>query len=224
MLLKWRWRPLLAWEQLIERGYDNDATFKIILRPSNINYNAVLHQAEDPVRPTPLLHLEDLGLVIPHHGLPPGLRIVHPGGPSVVLLPDWARQQERAMQGLVENCQPPENMTQAVRIKLHQHQELLRPSSPKKPEFHRGHWLSLWHCLSLLEYLFVSVWINIRNGVTGSLGDPATIWEKISRKKMYEKHNSNKASFRAFGGLKSHSCPYRHFWAVSTVSRKVRQW
>ena len=28
---------------------------------------------------------------------------------------------------------------------------------------------------SLFEYLFVSVSINIRNGVTGSLGDPATL-------------------------------------------------
>ena len=61
----------------------------------------------------------------------------------------------------------------SVRIKLQQHQELLRPSSPKKPEFHRGH--CLWHCLSLYKYLFVSVSINIRNGVTGSLDDPATL-------------------------------------------------
>ena len=49
---------------------------------------ADLHQEGGPILLVPLLHLEDLGLAIPLHGLPPGLRIDHPGGPSVVLSPD----------------------------------------------------------------------------------------------------------------------------------------
>ena len=61
----------------------------IILWPKTHHLHpAVLHhQAGRPIPLVPLLHLEDLGLVIPLHGLPPGLRIVHPGGPSVVLSP-----------------------------------------------------------------------------------------------------------------------------------------
>jgi len=53
---------------------------------------ADLHQAVGLIPLVPLLHYEDLdddpGPALPLHGLPPGLRIDHPGGPSVVLLPD----------------------------------------------------------------------------------------------------------------------------------------
>ena len=63
---------------------DNPEALQHLLRP------AVLHQAVALVwSNVPLLHLqvEDLGLATLLHGLPPGLRIVHPGGPSVVLSP-----------------------------------------------------------------------------------------------------------------------------------------
>ena len=61
-----------------------------------------------------------------------------------------------------------------MRIKLHQDQELLRPSSPQ--EARDSTEVIVCNIDTIVDFDIdnFSVSINVRNGVTGSLGDPAT--------------------------------------------------
>ena len=103
---------------------------------------------------------------------------------SVTLSPDERGNRSEGHRVSWRNSSLIELCLGSVRIKLQQHQEPLYTIEPtKKPDVQPR--LFLWHYHRWVWYWFLSVSINVRNGVTGSLGDHATLlklkaWNSLS--------------------------------------------